>query len=115
VLIVVLQSLDEVRSIPIRVSTAPLALELGQNYPNPFNPTTSITYNVPTRMNVQLEIFDVAGHLVNRLATGVHEAGRYHVEWDGTNSTGAPVGSGVYVYRLTAGKQTISKKMTILK
>jgi photosystem II stability/assembly factor-like uncharacterized protein len=115
VLVVVLHSLVEVRSVPVRVSTTSLDIDLDQNFPNPFNPTTSISFYVPTRTGVQLEVYDVAGHLIKKLATGVHEAGRHDVEWDGTNGNDERVGSGVYIYRLTAGKQVASKKMTLLK
>ncbi|MCK5407815.1 MAG: hypothetical protein KAJ37_10185, partial [Candidatus Krumholzibacteria bacterium] len=45
----------------------------------------------------------------------VYQAGPHRIEWDGTDANGSPVGSGVYVYRLTAGKQTISRKMLLLK
>jgi M6 family metalloprotease-like protein len=90
-------------------------LKLSQNFPNPFNPTTSIAFYLPERLRVQLEVFDVSGRLVSRLSDGVFEAGPHRVEWNGTDANGTRVSSGVYVYRLTAGHRSISKKMILLK
>jgi M6 family metalloprotease-like protein len=90
-------------------------LTLAQNFPNPFNPTTSISFFLPERTRVRLEVYDVAGRLVTRLAEGIFSAGPHSVNWQGVNATGSPVGSGVYVYRLVAGKQIMSRKMLLLK
>jgi len=90
-------------------------LVLEQNHPNPFNPTTTIRLYLPTRVDVSLEVFDVRGRLVRRLARGNYDAGAHVVEWDGRDERGAPAASGMYVYRLTAGKQTASRKMMLLK
>ena len=97
------------------VGTPSLPLTLHQNWPNPFNPSTSIGYYLPTSCNVRLEIYDAAGRLVNALQNGVQPSGNYSVDWNGTNSAGSQVSSGVYFYRLTAGKETISKKMVLLR
>jgi M6 family metalloprotease-like protein len=91
------------------------ALTLSQNYPNPFNPTTTISFYLPERVKVRLEVFDVSGRVVARLGDGVYDVGPHELIWNGTDSNGTPVSSGVYVYRLTAGSQTVSKKMILLK
>ncbi|NIM19057.1 MAG: M6 family metalloprotease domain-containing protein [Candidatus Latescibacteria bacterium] len=90
-------------------------LVLEQNYPNPFNPSTTIYFYLPAESKIRLEIFDVSGRLVRALATGVFQTGPHRSEWDGRNQNGERVSSGVYVYRLTAGKQMLSRKMVVLK
>jgi len=90
-------------------------LVLEQNFPNPFNPATTIAFYMPERAKLRLEVFDVAGRLVTRLAEGVFDAGPYRFGWNGTNASGEVVGSGVYVYRLTAGGRIMTKKMVLLK
>ncbi|MFH1501598.1 MAG: M6 family metalloprotease domain-containing protein, partial [Candidatus Eisenbacteria bacterium] len=72
-------------------------------YPNPLNPGTSISYGLPEPGGrVTLRVYDVSGRLVRTLENGHRPAGRYTAHWDGTDSTGAPVASGVYFYRLEA-------------
>jgi hypothetical protein len=88
---------------------------LDQNSPNPFNPTTAISFEIPTSAKVRLEVFDVRGALVATLVNDDMPPGRQSVVWDGSNSRGHPVASGHYFYRLTAGKEVITKKMILLK
>jgi M6 family metalloprotease-like protein len=90
-------------------------LTMAQNFPNPFNPTTSISFYLPEQTKVHLEVYDITGSLVTRLTDGVFSAGPHNINWHGVDAMGSPVGSGVYVYRLTAGKQSISRKMLLLK
>jgi M6 family metalloprotease-like protein len=90
-------------------------LTMAQNFPNPFNPTTSISFYLPERMKVRLEVYDVTGRLVTRLTEGIFSAGPHSVNWHGVDAAGTPVGSGLYVYRLVAGKQVMSRKMLLLK
>ena len=90
-------------------------MKLAQNFPNPFNPTTTISFYLPDRVKVRLEVFNVSGRLVTRLGDGVFSAGPHQVGWNGTDANGTPVSSGMYVYRLTAGNRTMSKKMILLK
>jgi M6 family metalloprotease-like protein len=112
----VLSGTDGIRELHKGSAAVPAGeLSLSQNFPNPFNPTTSIAFYLPQRTKLRLEVYDVAGRLVARLAGGVYEAGAHRVDWNGTNADGTPVSSGVYVYRLTAGKRAISKKMILLK
>lgn len=99
----------------VTVQVKALKLELAQNNPNPFNPTTTIGYTVPSRTNVTLQIFDVAGRLVTTLVDDARDAGRYSTEWNGRSANGTQVGSGVYFYRLQAGNETVTRKMVMLK
>jgi hypothetical protein len=97
------------------VETPPAALTLHQNHPNPFNPSTTIRYQVPVRCRVTLEIYSVSGNLVARLYDGYRERGAYTASWNGCDSKGIQMSSGVYLYRLRAGKETLSRKMILLR
>ena len=93
----------------------PEAYELSQNYPNPFNPNTKISYALPERTFVAIQIYDILGRQVNSLVNDIQEAGYYTVEWDGTAFNGQTAASGYYFYRLQTTHTTIAKKMLLLK
>ena len=97
------------------ITIPPPVFVLHQNYPNPFNPSTTIRYSLPGRALVKLEIFDIAGRKIACLVNEEQPAGPHSVEWDGRNERGTGVSSGIYLYRLTAGKETIQRKMVLLK
>ncbi len=80
----------------------PEAFRLEQNYPNPFNPSTTIAFEVPGPSVVRLMVFDILGREVVTLLNEERPAGRFSVRWDGSNSLGGKVGSGVYLYKLEA-------------
>lgn len=94
---------------------APVSFALNQNFPNPFNPTTTISFSLAAPSAVQLGVYDVGGRLVRTLANGVHDAGAHEIQWDGRNANGAPVSTGVYLYRLTSSTETLTRKMILLK
>ncbi len=96
-------------------SYIPLEYSLSQNYPNPFNPVTQIRYTLPQLTNVTLKVYDILGREVRTLVNGEQEAGAYRLEWNGTNNFGTNVSSGVYIYRIVAGKFVQTKKMMFLK
>ncbi len=106
---------SEFLSTDLEVSLPPAKLSLYQNYPNPFNPSTSIKCYLPGKVAVTLEIFDVAGRRVATLADREILKGFQLFEWDGRDANGNMSGSGVYFYRLVAGKEKISRKMVLLK
>jgi hypothetical protein len=93
----------------------PAVCMLYQNYPNPFNPMTDIRYYLPRRCRVTLEIFDTAGRRIARLVDRDQDTGYRTVAWNGRDHRGRMVASGVYYYRLTAGEETISRKMVLLR
>ena len=98
------------------VSTPAMPLTLYQNKPNPFNPSTTISFYLPQESVVGLEVYDVSGRLVSRLIAGERRSpGTHSIEWNGRDTGGTAVASGVYLYRLTAGKETVSKKMVLLR
>lgn len=88
---------------------------LGQNTPNPFNAATTIAFVLPARSPVTLEIFDLAGRLVATLVAQQLPAGPHSVTWMGRDDQGEEVGSGVYVARLNACDQTVSRQLTLVK
>jgi hypothetical protein len=102
--------------LPVGAVTTPPPVELEQNVPNPFNPETTIGYRITEPGPALLRIYDTSGALVRTLVDEDHgAAGRYEARWDGTNASGLRVASGVYLYRLDAGGETVTKKMVLLK
>jgi hypothetical protein len=93
----------------------PTMFQLHQNYPNPFNPSTAITYQLPASSSVQLKIYDTLGRVVRTLVKGVQSAGDYVIQWDGKNTRGESVSSGVYLYQLAVGSVVTTKKMLLSK
>jgi len=90
--------------------------KLDQNVPNPFNPVTTIAYAVPDGgADVDLAIFNIAGVRVTTLVSGRVTGGRGSATWDGTDSHGVPVASGIYFVRLTAEDSTLTRKVVLLK
>ncbi|MBN2564858.1 MAG: immune inhibitor A, partial [Candidatus Eisenbacteria bacterium] len=91
------------------------AFALFQNAPNPFNPVTTIGYALPEPARVSIEIYNVAGRKVATLVDGPRDAGTHTVTWDGRNSRGQELGSGVYFCRMAAGRFTERRVMVLLK
>jgi hypothetical protein len=93
----------------------PTQYALNQNYPNPFNPTTTISFSMPQRENVRVEVYDILGKLVRTIVDKEVAAGNYSVVWEGNDQGGAKVASGMYFYRIQAGSFSSVKKMLMLK
>lgn len=93
----------------------PTEYSLGQNQPNPFNPSTDISFSLPIAGQVKLVVYNILGAEVATLVDEVRSAGVHRVSWNGTNSSGQQVASGIYLYRLTAGDFAATKKMLLLK
>lgn len=96
-------------------SQMPEGFHLLQNYPNPFNPETEIAYCLPQDSPVKLTIYNILGQEVKVLVDEYQTAGTRRVIWDGCDDTGSNVASGIYLYRLEAGKTVQTKKMSLLK
>jgi hypothetical protein len=97
------------------IKGVPKICELEQNHPNPFVTSTSIRYGVPACTNVKLVVYNIAGQEVRTLDEGIKEVGYYTVEWDGKDSKGFRVNSGIYFYRLKTEDNTIQKKLIIVQ
>lgn len=91
-------------------STLPIGFELSQNYPNPFNPATTINYSIAKSGLVTLKVYSIRGEVVSKLFSKNHTVGNYSVSFDGSN-----LASGTYIYRLTNGRNSIAKKMLLIK
>ena len=88
---------------------------LACSFPNPFNPSTAIRFTLPEASLVTLSVYDLAGRRVCDLHRGELAQGDHEVQWHGVDAKGTPVPSGVYLYRLEAGGQVLTQKMTLLK
>jgi hypothetical protein len=93
----------------------PASFFLSQNYPNPFNPTTTISYGLPKDSQVKVEVFNLLGQRIRVLVDGYEKAGYKNLIWDGHNSNGEEVSSGVYLFRIEAGSFNDTRKMTLLR
>ena len=107
-------------ALPLRAfSTArgtalPTDFALGQNYPNPFNPSTIIPYQLPVAGHVRLEVFNVLGQRLATLVDAERSAGMHTAQWDATDAAGRAVGAGVYIYRLSSGGVSVSRRMVLV-
>ncbi|MEA1996828.1 MAG: carboxypeptidase regulatory-like domain-containing protein, partial [Gemmatimonadota bacterium] len=96
-------------------ASLPKAFALAQNSPNPFNPSTTISYSVSEPSQVRVAVYDLRGRTVATLIDRWLDQGAYQVQWDGRNSRGNAVSSGVYFYRMEAGDFYRLRKMILLK
>ncbi|MCR9134188.1 MAG: T9SS type A sorting domain-containing protein [bacterium] len=97
-------------SVSNETEETPALFALEQNYPNPFNPSTTISYSVQEAGAVNISVYNLMGQKVATLVDETKAAGQYNVRW---NAAGAA--SGMYYYRLEAGGQSITRKMTLIK
>ena len=102
-------------------SELPTTFTLSQNYPNPFNPSTTIEFTLGapgsggSAQRVVLDIFNILGQNVNNLLDQYMPAGTHQVVWNGADSRGQSVATGIYLYRLQVGQESETKKMLLLK
>ncbi|HPG40075.1 MAG TPA: M1 family aminopeptidase [bacterium] len=94
---------------------SPTRLYLYPNYPNPFNPETRIDFEAPERCFVTLQVFNLLGVEVAELVREYKNPGTYSVMWDGRDSFGKAVPSGVYIYKISAGNHQASQKMLLMR
>ena len=97
-----------------RSTALPTNFALGQNYPNPFNPSTIIPYQLPTSTHVRLDVFNLLGQRLATLVDAEQAAGMHTAQWDATDAAGRAVGAGVYIYRLSSGGMTESRRMVLV-
>ena len=96
-------------------TAVPDEFALAQNYPNPFNPKTVIEFSLSEETNVNLSVYDLTGKLIKELANTPMQIGNYNITWNGTDTNGAKVGAGVYLYKLQTDNFSESRKMILLK
>lgn len=85
------------------------------NYPNPFNPFTIISFSIPEDTKVNLKVYNIKGQVVKTLLKEQIESGEHRITWNGKDDNKKPVASGIYFYKISAGKETKVKKMLLLK
>ena len=99
------------------IPTSPI--ELLANVPNPFNPSTSIRFIVPgaagNAAEARLDLYDIGGRRITTLVDGLLPSGYRTVLWDGTNSAGHPVSSGIYFIRFSAMDEMVTRKITLIR
>ncbi|NLK49938.1 MAG: T9SS type A sorting domain-containing protein [Candidatus Cloacimonetes bacterium] len=93
----------------------PVQDALGQNYPNPFNPSTTISFSLSQAGPAKLAIYNLKGQLVRTLVDGRLDSGNHSAVWDGRDSQGSSVSSGMYLYRLITAQGNHTQKMMLLK
>ena len=101
--------------ISVDNNTIPEVFALHNNYPNPFNPVTNIGYDIPELSRVSIDIYNIAGNKVKTLVSKEHQPGRYKVQWNATNESGAPVATGMYIYKIRAKDFVSVKKLLLMK
>jgi len=97
------------------VSGKPSVHFLARNYPNPFNPLTHLQFGLPKASDVEVAVYNVRGQRVRVLTSQHYEPGIYGITWDGTDTDGRTVASGVYFCRMTAGDFTACERMVLMK
>ena len=118
--------IDSLVTIPVILHTGPVGVEdeppqvprvfaLSQNYPNPVCRSTSISYQLPKKCEVSLKLYDVRGRFVRQLTDGVQKLGYHSVDWNTCDNNGKKLASGIYFYRLKAGKYIETKKLILLR
>ncbi|MBC8375107.1 MAG: T9SS type A sorting domain-containing protein [FCB group bacterium] len=95
-------------------SLRPLQFALQQNFPNPFNPSTTISYELPTQSDVRIVVYDILGQEVATLVSENQSVGYKSIQWDGLNTQGQQLSTGMYLYVIHAGEFTQTRKMLLL-
>jgi len=93
----------------------PLVTTLNQIYPNPFNPLAHLSYTLKESVPVELNIYNKRGQLVRSYENLPSQTGMHRLSWDGTDNNGKPCSSGLYLIRMTAGKDVFTQKAILLK
>ncbi|MGI0016492.1 MAG: T9SS type A sorting domain-containing protein, partial [Nitrososphaera sp.] len=96
-------------------SSLPPKFSLLQNYPNPFNAQTKIEFAVTKKETIALDVYNLSGEHVVSLLNGLRDIGRYSVVWNGKNSKGGDMASGIYLYRLRAGGEILIRKLLLIR
>jgi hypothetical protein len=93
----------------------PQAFRLMQNVPNPFNPATTIAFELPEAVDVDVAVYNLVGQRLRTLVSEHKAPGRYQVVWDGKDDSKRDVSSGVYFYRYRAGDFWATRRMLLVR
>ena len=102
-------------ALAIELIGLPQEASLGANYPNPFNSETTIPYAVGTRGPVTMRLFDINGQLIRKLVDSIQEPGQYKAFWDGRDTNGTSVSTGVYLLQLRTDAYRETQKIMLMK
>jgi phosphotransferase system HPr-like phosphotransfer protein len=94
---------------------APAMIERATSYPNPSGPNATISYELTGQTEVTLAIYNVKGQRVRLLVDRAAQTGQQLIQWNGKNSFGRDLPSGVYFYRLTAGDNVVTHRMVLVR
>ena len=111
--VVTVQSAE--RFVLNREPVIPTTFALHQNFPNPFNPTTTLRYDLPKKLFVTINIYNMLGDQIKVLVNRYEDAGFKSVWWDARDNMGRDVSAGVYIYKIEAGEFVETRKMVLLK
>ncbi len=109
---------DSIYLTPIGIEddqSLPRQFTLYQNYPNPFNASTTISFVLADKSEIDLTVYDITGRLVRNIHSGIISPGEHSFIWDGRSNQGKQLSSGVYFYKLQTGSNQDYKKMILLK
>ena len=98
----------------LRLPKSPAAF-YGSTAPNPFNPVLTVRYGLPRSTHVKIAVYDVRGRRVAVLQDGHKTAGHHRLRWDATDDRDRGVASGVYLVAITAGDDSVTRRVTLLK
>lgn len=93
----------------------PLEFKLNNNYPNPFNPSTTITFSLAAKTDVQVVVYNLLGKQIRTLVNATRNAGTYTIQWDGKDESGQALPTGMYFCRMKTPEYNRIMKMTLLK
>jgi arylsulfatase A-like enzyme len=102
-------------SVEAEEPPAPSEFEVHPSHPNPFHKATTITVDVPEATKIRATVYDVMGRRVETLRSGRAQPGQLRLRWDGTNASGEPVASGVYLCRVEANGAVTTRKVTLAR
>ena len=108
------QILKTLNILDIPDDLKPASFQLKQNYPNPFNPSTTIEFSIPIRSLVTIKVYNELGQEIAQLMNEEKRPGTYSVQFSSIQGN-KTLPSGIYIYKITAGNYSESKKMMILK
>lgn len=106
---------DQIAGAYANQSVITPSLKIQSNYPNPFNPSTTILCSIPVEGKVRVAVYNLKGQKVSELFNGVLNAGNHNFVWNGTDSNGRAVSSGIYFTRIESGKQKRIHKLMLMK
>ena len=105
-------------TLPVEITdleSLPTQFTIEPAYPNPFNPITTIRYGLPTTKEVTISIYDIRGRLISNLFKSEQPAGWYEITWNGQINDGSIAPAGMYFYKIIAGDEIKTSKISLVK